>query len=258
VALATTASLAGAAPVRAQAPANAERFCVPTPTNACFAFAIMDEPTGFDVWLRNLSPYGDDVPNPFAIQEFAIRRVNTPAAGGARTDIGLGFTNSDVTVTESARRGGVFLSEDTGAGDYPAARTFSYSMLGSYGVLGCAVPTALNLAASGFVAQTCADRGFDGWLRIAFGNARVATEAPGVGLVTRAATAADVAVRVAGCLTHVGSASGVTGPFGGGGTVCESTPFAAAVVPEPTTAWMVAVGLGSLLAAGGARRGRRA
>lgn len=254
----TAGVLLACAPLaRAQNPASAQTFCAPGATGSCFAFSITDEATGFDVWLRNLSPYGRDVADPFAVRQFSIYRVNTPDPAGARTDLSSGFRNAGVVTTGSARRGEAGLSENTGYLEFPPARAFTYTAVPSYGLLGCALPPDAFLAAEGFVAVTCAGRGLDGWLRIAFG-ARVLTERPAFGGVdARTATAADVAVEVAGCLTHIGASSGVSGPFGGA-VVCAPTPFALDVVPEPATTWTVAAGLAGVLAAARARRTRGA
>lgn len=237
----------------AEEPVGARSFCLPGAVEQCFAFAINDVATGFDVWLRNLSPSADDVTRPFAITQFALHRVNAADASGRRTDLTSGFTNANLVATGGAVRGRAGLDEETSYADWPAARTFDYRASGSYGVLGCAWPAASPLDAFGYVAVTCGERGLDGWLRIGF-RPRVLTELPDfAGLVSRPGTAADVAVQVAGCVTHLGAASGVTGPFGGA-VLCASAPFAESVVPEPMVVWLAGAGLVGVLAAARARR----
>lgn len=254
---AACALLIPTARVGAQEPVDARSFCLPGATGQCFAFAINDVATGFDVWLRNLSPAADDVARPFAITQFALRRVNTRDAEGRRTDVASGFTNANVVTTGRAARGSFGIGEDTGYSDWPAARTFDYRMSGTYGVLGCALPAASALAGFGYVAITCPERGLDGWLRVGF-RPRVLAELPDFGgLVWRPGTAADVAVQVAGCVTHLGAASGVAGPFGGA-VACASAPFAGSVVPEPAVAWLTGAGLAGAWAAGRGRRRRAA
>lgn len=238
----------------AQGPAGARSFCLPGSTEQCFAFAISDGASGFEVWLRNLSPWGDDVANPFAIRQLAVRRVNAPTPGGLRTDLSAGFSNANVTTTDGALRGGAGLDENTSAAAFPAVRTFDYRMAGSYGLLGCRWPSASLLAVTGYVGITCAERGLDGWLRIAFG-ARVWSEEPlAASFVWRPASIADVAVQVAGCTTYRGAASGVTDAVPGS-VLCESTPYTESVVPEPGAVWLVGVGLAGAWAAARARRG---
>jgi hypothetical protein len=243
---------------QAEEPVGAQAFCLPGGTGRCFAFAINDAATGFDVWLRNLSPFADDVASPFAIREFGLQRVNTRTADGLRTDISVGFGNANVATTGGARAGGAGLSENTNAADFPTVRNSSYSMFGSYGVLGCALPAAEFLGASGYAAITCAERGLDGWLRISFGETygtRVYSE-PGPGVpVWRAATREDVAVQVAGCTTHVGAQSGVTGATLAS-AACESSVYGASVAPEPAVVWLVGAGFAGVL--GAARLRRRA
>jgi hypothetical protein len=247
-ALMVSASLAGA-----QEPIGARSFCLPGSAGQCFAFAINDVATGFDVWLRNLSAPADEIAQPFAVTDLTLRRVNAPDASGSRTDLVAGFTNDRVTTTGSAVRGSAGFDENTSAIEFPAVRTFNYRVNGSFGVLGCALPSPTAQAAFGFLAVTCGDRGLDGWLRIAF-QPRVLTEAPGfAGITARPGTSADVAVQVAGCATHFGEASGVTTPFGGA-AVCASAPFAESVVPEPAVVWLTGAGLAGVLAGRRVRR----
>jgi hypothetical protein len=241
---------------QAEEPVGAQSFCLPGGTGRCFAFAISDAATGFDVWLRNLSPFADDAASPFAIREFGLRRVNAPTADGRRTDISVGFGNANVATTGAASAGGGGLSENTSGGDFPAVRNFNYSAFGNYGVLGCALPSAPFLAGSGYVAITCAERGMDGWLRISFGGdfgTRVYSEgAPGVP-VARFATREDVAVHVAGCTTHLGAQSGVTGAVPGS-VACEPAVYGATVTPEPAVVWLVGAGVAGVLGAARVRR----
>ena len=238
---------------RAQEPVGARAFCLPGGAGRCFAFAITDGAAGFDVWLRDLSSQEDDAANPFAIRQFGLRRVNASAAGSVRTDLSSGFSNAKVFATGAAIRGPSGLDENTGATDWPAARTFDYTASGSYGLLGCAWPPPANLAFWGYVGVTCAPRGVDGWLRITYG-ARVWTEPLNFeSPLWRPATRADVAVQVAGCTTHLGAASGVVGVVPGS-VACDSSPYGLSVVPEPGVAWLVGTGGAGLLAGARARR----
>jgi hypothetical protein len=252
-ALAGTAGLLLLTPVAAhgQDPAGAQSFCVLGDAGRCFAFAITDEAAGFDVWLRNLSAPADGAANPFAIRDFGLHRVNAATAGGERTDVGSGFTNRNVATTGGALRGPWSLDENTSAADFPGTRTFSYTASGSYGLLGCGLPSAPDLAAFGYVAITCADRGLDGWLRVSFGGF-VSTES-GVG---RAATRADVAVQVAGCTTHVGALSGADRGYPGAAS-CAPSLYSATVAPEPSAAWLVGAGAAGMWGAARARRRTR-
>lgn len=226
----------------AQEPVGARAFCLPGGTGRCFAFAITDAASGFDLWLRNLSPQADADLDPFGVRDFSIRRVNASAPGGLRTDLSSGFGNANVVTTGGALRGPSGLNEDTGTLEFPAVRRFTYTAFGSFGLLGCSWPTPERLDAVGYVGVTCAERGLDGWLRIAFG-ARVLTEGPLLAPPTaRPATNADVAVQVAGCVTHLGAASGVTGVVPGS-TWCASAPYAGSVVPEPAGVWLVGAGV---------------
>ena len=251
----TAAALGIPAVAHAQTPAGARSFCLPGAAESCLAFAITDEPTGFDLWLRALTPAGAPSFNPFTIRDFSLGRNNAAASGARRTDLAAGFRNANVTTTGGAVRGRDGLDEFNSAADWPAFRWFDYSMRPGLGVVGCDVPGGPFFEAGFFVALTCPARGADGWLRVSFRPA-VITELPDfAGVERRVATSADVAVSVAGCVTHLGAASGVAGPFRGA-VVCASAPFDATVVPEPAVVWLVGVGGAAL--SGVAVLGRRA
>lgn len=236
----------------AEGPLDPRAFCLPGSVGQCFAFAINDVATGFELWLRNLSPAADEVTNPFAIRQFAVARVNAPDVGGRRTDLGSGFSNANIAATDEALRGRAGFDENTTFAEFPEVRTFDYRAPATFGILGCGWPSRPLLDALGYVAVTCAERELGGWLRVAFG-ARVLTEVSPLGpLVSRVATRADVAVQVAGCTTHRGAASGVTGALPGS-VLCDSTPFAESVVPEPSVVWLLGAGLAGAWAAARAR-----
>jgi hypothetical protein len=240
----TAAVLTIPAGAHAQSPPGARALCLPGAAESCLAFAITDEPTGFDVWLRALTPAGAPSFNPFTIREFSLGRNNV-AAGAARSDLVAGFSNANVTVTDAAVRGRDGIDQFNSSADWPAFRWFDFSMRPGLGVVGCGVPGGAFMDAGLFVALTCPARGADGWLRVSF-RAAVLTELPEfAGVERRQATSADVAVSVAGCVTHLGSASGVGGPFRGA-VACASTPFDATVVPEPAVVWLVAGGVAAL------------
>jgi hypothetical protein len=239
----------------AQSPPGARAFCLPGAPDSCLAFAITDEPTGFDVWLRALTPTSTPSFNPFTIREFSLGRNNAAAAGAGRSDLVAGFSNADVSVTDAAVRGRDGINQFNSPADWPAFRWFDFSMRPGFGVVGCAVPNGPLMDAGFFVALTCPERGADGWLRVGFRPA-VLTELPdAAGIERRQATSADVAVSVAGCVTHLGAASGVAGPFRGA-VACASTPFDATVVPEPAVVWLVAAGV-TVLAGRAALKARR-
>jgi hypothetical protein len=251
----TAAALNVPAGAYAQSPPGARAFCLPGAAESCLAFAITDEPTGFDVWLRALTASSTPSFSPFTIREFSLGRNNAPAADAGRTDLVAGFSNANVNVTDAAVRGRDGINQFNSPADWPAFRWFDFSMRPGLGVVGCAVPGGASMDAGFFVALTCPERGADGWLRVSFRPA-VLTEVPGsAGIERRQATSADVAVSVAGCVTHLGAASGVAGPFRGA-VACASTPFDATVVPEPAVVWLVAAGAAALAGRAALKAGR--
>jgi MYXO-CTERM domain-containing protein len=243
----------GAAAEGLEEPVGPRAYCLPGSVTRCLAFAITEEPAGFDVWLRALTPFDRPLLNPFTVDAFTVVRANAGASPGARTDLVAGFSNFNVATTGTAVRGINSLSEDTGVLEFPATRTYRYTAPGSPGVVGCALPWTPGVENGLFVALTCGERGADGWLRVPF-RARVLTDVADAGVDERRAAPADVAVEVAGCVAHIGAASGVTGAFGGA-RFCDERPYASSVVPEPATGWTAGAGLAAVLAA--ARRRRR-
>jgi hypothetical protein len=233
----------------AQEPAGAQSFCVSGNAARCFGFAITDEATGFDVWLRNLSPFQDDMTSPFDLDGFSIRRENARTADGQRTELGLGFSNLRIRSTGSAHFEFGGWSENLfNVAPFPPKTEYFYDVFGGYGVLGCGLPSAFAMRSSGYVGVTCADRGYDGWIRIPL-DAVIRSEV-GDG---RRATAADVAVQVEGCTTHLGSASGLAGGYPGAAS-CGASLFPSTTAPEPAVAWLVGAGAAGVLGATRVRR----